>query len=78
MSRRTRVRLFALLVVLGVTAGILGAPVPNAHAFPVCCTVCDNNYNKCLAGLIYPACHQNQSCCAAQVDPCWDTCNTNC
>ncbi|HEY0512122.1 MAG TPA: hypothetical protein VGH73_09475 [Thermoanaerobaculia bacterium] len=78
MSKRIRVKLLGVLVVLGAVAGILGSePRANALLHP-CCSYCDNLYNECLAKTIYPACNGNASCCLETLDPCYNTCNTSC
>mgnify|MGYP006181760989 CR=1 FL=1 len=56
MTRQTRIRLFSLLVLLGVLAGVLATPdTENAYAAP-CCSTCDYRESACLQGTLYPEC----------------------
>ena len=79
MSRQIRVRLFSLLVLLGVLAGILSSPTaPNAYA-AICCTICDERYEQCLLGSLYPVCGGDPGCCDDRVSKrCWDWCDYDC
>lgn len=78
MTRQTRVRLFSLLVLLGVLAGILVTPAEqNAYAAP-CCSSCDLRYEGCLVGTYYAYCNCDPVCCDAAVANCYSWCNSGC
>ena len=78
MSRQTRIRLFSLLMLLGVLAGILVTPAEqNAYA-ATCCTSCDYQMDSCLAGTMYPWCYGDLKCCEKAVAHCYSLCNWSC
>ncbi len=77
MARQTRIRLFSLLVLLAVLAGIAAAPVPPAYAAP-CCSSCDSRELACLNGTLYPECGGDPACCFNKVATCWRWCNFGC
>lgn len=78
MTRQTRIRLFSLLVLLGVLAGILATPATeNAYAAP-CCSSCDYRELACIQGTLYPECGGNPDCCFSKVATCWRWCNSGC
>ena len=78
MTRQTRTRLFSLLVLLGLMAGILVMPaVQPAYAAP-CCSSCDSQELGCIYGTQNPECGGNPDCCASKVAFCWQWCNFHC
>ena len=78
MTRQTRIRLFSLLVLLGVLAGVLATPdTENAYAAP-CCSSCDYRELACIQGTLYPECGGNPDCCFNKVASCWRWCNSGC
>ena len=78
MARQTRIRLFSLLVLLGVLAGILVTPASQtAYAAP-CCTDCDARFNACLSGILYTYCGGVYWCCAQATDACYRYCSFSC
>ena len=78
MTRQTRIRLFSLLVLLGVLVGVLATPVTeNAYAAP-CCSSCDNRELACIQGTLYPECGGNHDCCFSKVANCWNWCLVSC
>lgn len=79
MTTKTRFRVFSLLLLLGLMAGILLAPpaTENAYAGP-CCSSCDSRELACLRGIIYPECGGNSSCCFSKVANCWRYCTFGC
>jgi hypothetical protein len=81
MTRQTRIRLFSLLVLLGVLAGVLATPAEqsNAYAAP-CCSSCDYQYDSCVSGGgIYPSCNGDPACCEKIVmQNCWRWCIYSC
>ena len=78
MNKQTRVRLLGCFVVLGVLAGILGLPATPIASADRCCSYCDNLYNQCFTGTLYPQCNHNSSCCYVTLDPCYNTCDDGC
>ena len=74
MNSRTRVRLFSLLLLFGVLAGILATPASQTAQASVCCETCQLIAEWCMAGQIYPSCHRDPYCCADKVGECDQTC----
>lgn len=74
MTRQTRNRLFSLLILLGVLAGILATPAEqNAYAW-ICCEACQGLYERCVekgGGGCIPG---DGICCAIRYDSCFMTC----
>lgn len=78
MTRQNRIRLFSLLVLLGLLAGILVTPATqNAYAMP-CCSYCDYREQACINGILYPECGGEPGCCLDKVMGCWRWCDFDC
>lgn len=78
MTRNTRLRLFSVLVLLGVLMGILATPTEQSNAYAgICCEVCDTRLQNCFAGITFPECMGDTNCCYTKVT-CWSSCNPAC
>jgi hypothetical protein len=74
MTRTTRLRLFSLLVLLGVLAGVFTTPaVQTATAAPPC-DYCEAKFESCLARTCCTQCNGNDTCCRNLVASCWASC----
>lgn len=74
MTRQNRVRLFSVVLLLGLLAGILATPSSqNAYA-EACCETCQQLYENCLAGFTYRTCNRDPICCSLRVDTCFMGC----
>jgi hypothetical protein len=81
MTRQTRGRLFAVLVLLVALAGVLATPTDQQAAVAVpCCDACEYQYEQCLEGVFYPECGGDPACCAQaqSVVVCRRWCNPDC
>lgn len=78
MTKQTRVRLFSLLVLLGVLAGILITPASQTADAAICCEACEARYQSCLNGTLYPACGGADPCCYNSVSCLHTYCNPAC
>ena len=78
MTRQTRGRLFAVLVLLLALTAIL-ADQQMAVAVP-CCDSCEYQYEQCLCGNFYPECGGDPACCAGSgsIPVCRGVCNPDC
>lgn len=80
MTRQTRIRLFFVLILVGLVAGVLATPTPqqNAYAAP-CCSSCDLQDDACMAGTLwFSFCHAMEPCCANHAANCYRVCNSGC
>ena len=74
MTKPTRVRLFLVLVLLGVVAGIVATPASQVAVAAPPCDYCDRKYEGCLEGTIYPICQSDPTCCWNYVASCYAWC----
>ena len=81
MTRQTRGRLFAVLVLLVTLAGVLATPSDQQAAVAVpCCETCELQYQHCLEEFYYPECGGDPTCCgqAQAIAACRTWCNPDC
>jgi len=69
MNRETRRRLYSLLVLVALVAGILTLPSAQTKAYAnVCCEICPTLFDDCVAGTLHSQCHGVDACCTDWVD----------
>lgn len=80
MTRQTRVRLFAVLVLLVALTGILATPGDQQAAVAApCCSFCENSFFSCINnGYPYPECGGDIGCCDAKTENCFRYCSFSC
>ena len=80
MRNPTRVRLFLLLVLVGVLAGVFTTPAGQVALAAPPCSVCDNRWESCISQTCCgtcTACQQcqgNWDCCDNLVASCYAVC----
>lgn len=78
MTRNTRLRLFSVLVLLGVLLGVVATPTEQSNAYAgICCEVCETRLQNCYSGATYPECMGDYNCCRTKIT-CWSSCDGSC
>lgn len=75
MKRQTKVRMCFAVLVLVSSLGFMPEP---AYALPCCDQACNYIYDKCVNGLIYPACAGDPACCENKETVCFSHCKPYC
>jgi len=80
MKNATRVRLFLVLVLLGVLAGVFATPAAQVAVAAPPCDLCETRFDNCLnqtcCGTCTPCqqCQGNLNCCESLVAGCFASC----
>lgn len=74
MNKSTRIRLFLVLVLLGVLAGVFATPGAQVAVAAPPCDYCDRQFEDCLDGIRWPACNGDSACCWSHVASCYAWC----
>ena len=74
MKKTTRVRVFLLLVLLGMLAGVFSTPAVQVAVAAPPCDYCDTKLENCLNQTCCTQCHGDDTCCRNLVASCYAWC----